>query len=113
RQAGVVEGGEADPRDAAEQRARTVGAHVAAGRRLVAGKHGAGARQTPDGAAVDAAALPLVTGAGGDEGVVAGAVGVAAVLAVGGDRAVHEAGVLGEQHVGRETQLLGGTGAPG
>ena len=57
------------------------------------GKRGRDAGQAGERAAGDAAALPLVAGAGRDECVDRGPVGVRAVVAVRGDRAVHEARV--------------------
>ena len=103
---GEVAGGQAGPRHAGEQRARRA-ARRPSSRRARRGR-GRQAGRRPGGpmrAAGHAAALPLVPGARRDERVEPRAVGVRAVVAVGGDRAVHEARVERAERVVVDPEL--------
>ncbi len=89
----------AHPRDAGEQRAGPRRRHPAVVGDDEIGERGRDAREPRQRAAGHAPALPLVTGARRHQGLVAGTVGVAAVVAVGRDRAVDEPRVARVQRV--------------
>ena len=110
RKRGEVRRRHAHPRHARVERTGAGRGHPAVVGNHEVGERGRDSGQARERAAGNATALPLVAGTGGDQRVDRGTVGVRAVVAVCGDRAVHEARVAREQRVVVDAELRGDAG---